>query len=100
MKPWLVKSVKESDCKVTDNGSHMKHVSTKIDGEVEKDTVTPDEEMGKIMYMTSKTLPRVRRTFNHHKIYRRNVRDKLRVETGVQMIVAKNTLSMMKLAGR
>ena len=35
-----------------------------------------------------------------HEVNRRNVRDKLRVETGVQTIVAKDTSSMEKLAGR
>ena len=51
LKPWLVGSVKESDCKVTDCSSHVEHVLTKSDGKVEKDTVTLDEEKGEITYV-------------------------------------------------
>ena len=35
-----------------------------------------------------------------YEVYRRNVRDKSRVETVVQIVVAEDTLSMAKLAGR
>ena len=96
--------MKESDCKVTDCGSHAQHVLTKSDGKVEKDTVTPDEEKDKITCVDEgHDVEHVTATLNHprhHEIYRRNARDKLRVETGVQIIVGDDTLSMMKLAGR
>ena len=46
LKPWLVRSVKESDRKVADCGSHVQLVVTRGDNKVEKDTVTLDEEKG------------------------------------------------------
>ena len=46
-----VNSFKESDCKVTDCGSRVQRVLAKIDGKVEKGTVTLDEEKGEISYV-------------------------------------------------
>ena len=45
-----VGSVKESDCKVIVCDSHVQHVPTKCDSKVLKETVTPDEEKGKITF--------------------------------------------------
>ena len=46
LKPWLVRSVKESDRKVD-----VRLVLTRSDNKVEKDTVTLDEEKGQITYV-------------------------------------------------
>ena len=43
LKPWLVRPAKESDCTVSDCGSHVKRVSTRSDGKVERDIVTINE---------------------------------------------------------
>ena len=50
-KPWLVRPVKGSDCKVTDCGSHVQRVLTRIDGKVEKHIVALNEEKGEITFV-------------------------------------------------
>ena len=50
-KPWLVGAVKESDCKVTDGGSHVQRVLTESDDKVEKVLVALVEEKGETTYV-------------------------------------------------
>ena len=50
-KPWLVMLVKESDCKVTDYGSHVQRVLTRTGGNVEKHIVTLNEEKGEVTFV-------------------------------------------------
>ena len=96
----MVGPAKVSDCKVTDCGSHMQRVISKFDGEVDKDTVTLDEEKGEIAFIEEgHDVERVAATHKNphrYEMYRRNVRDRLRMEIGVKT----TALSMMKLAGR
>ena len=81
----LVRSVKESDCTLTDCGSHVQRVLTRSGGKVEKDTVTLDEEKGEITYVDEgHDVEHVTAIPGHpyrYEIYRRNARDKLRAET-------------------
>ena len=65
--PWLVRPVKESDCKVIDYGSHVQRILTRIDGIVKKHVVTLDEEKGEITFVegghvAAIALPRFPRT--------------------------------------
>ena len=97
LEPWLVGSVKESDCKVTDCSSYVQRVLTKSDGKVEKDTITLHEEKGEITYVDEghdvEHVTAIHKNFFRHEIYKRNTRDKLRVKIGVRIIVAKNSMS-------
>ena len=43
--------MQESDCKVTDYGSHAQRSMTRNDGNVVKDTVMFEEEMGEITFV-------------------------------------------------
>ena len=51
LKPCLVRPAKESDCTVTDCGSHVKRVLTWSDGKVEKHIVTLKEDNGDVMFV-------------------------------------------------
>ena len=50
-KSWLVRPVKESDCTVTDYGSHVQRVLARIEVKVEKHIVTLNEEKGEITFV-------------------------------------------------
>ena len=79
----------------------MQSVLTKSDGKIQSPSMKKRVKSRTwTKDMTSSTLPRFTRTCTRYEIYRRNARDMLRVETGVQNVVAKDTLSMMKLAVR
>ena len=73
-KPWLFGLAKGSSCKVMD--PHVQRVLIGSDGEVKEDTVTLNEEKGHI--------PSILKNPHRYQIYRRNIRDKLRVEIGVR----------------
>ena len=94
-----VESVKESNCKVLNCGLRVQHVTTKCDGKVVKDTVTPDDEMDKITYGGDghdvEHVTAVHKIVYLHDIYLRNTRGKLRVKTGVLITAVKDSMSTM-----
>ena len=96
-KSWLVRFVKESDCKVTDYDSHVQRVLTRSDCRVEADIVTLVEEKGEALFVVEgHDVERVTAKLkNPHcsEIYRRNARDKLRTLTDAAS-------EMVKLVGR
>ena len=93
------RTMKESDCKVTDSGSRVQRVLIQSVDKVEKDTVTLNEEKsenscGDEDYDVQR-VPAIPKNPYHSEIHRRNIRDNLRVEIDVRTIVTKNTLSVM-----
>merc|ERR1712012_1109683 len=103
LKPWLVRPTKESDCTVTDCGSHVKRVLTRSDGKVETDIVTINEEKGEVSFVEEghdvERVTAILKNPYRYEIYQRNIRDKMRVAFGVRSVVAKDTMSrMVKLA--
>jgi hypothetical protein len=103
LKPWLIRPTKESDCTVTDCGSHVKRVLTRSDGKVEKDIVTINEENGEVSFVEEghdvERVTVILKNPYRYEIYQRNISDKMRVAFGVRSVVAKDTMSaMVKLA--
>ena len=103
MKPWLVRPAKESDCTVTDCGSHVKRVLTRSDGKGEKDIVTINEENGEVSFVEEghdvERVTVILKNPYRYEIYQRKICDKMRVAFGVRSVVAKDTMSaMVKLA--
>ena len=100
--PWLVRPVRESDCEVTDCGSHVQHALTRSEGKVEKDIVALDEGKGEITFVEEshdvERVAAILKNLHCNEIYQSSVCDKMRVEFGGRTIVAKDTLSMVKLA--
>ena len=88
LKPWLVRPARESDCKVTKCGSHVKRVVTWGDGAEEKDFMTHSEEKSEVIFVAEgRDVERVTAILkNPHrcKIYQRDARDKLRAEIDVR----------------
>ena len=91
--------MKESDCKVTDCGSRVQRVLVQSVDKVEKGTVTLNEEKSENACGDEdhdvERVPAIPKNPHHSEIHRRNVRDKLRVETDVRTITTKNTMSVM-----
>ena len=81
--PWLVRPVTESDCKVTDYGTHVQRILTGIDGKVKKHVVTLEEEKGEIPFVEGGHVAAILKNPCCCEIYRRNARDKLRAEIDV-----------------
>ena len=80
--------------KVIDPGSHVQRVLIRSDGKVEKDRVILDEEKGEIAYVDEG------RDVGHVTAIHKNPDRSRRVEFATWTAVAKETLSMVKLAGR
>ena len=88
LKTWLARYVKESDCTVTDCGSHMKRVLTRSDGKAERDIVTINEEKGEVSF----DVERVTVNPYRYEIYQRNISDKMRLVFGIRSVVAKDIM--------
>ena len=69
-------------------GSHVQRVLTGSGGKVEEDTVTLNHEKGAITCVDEgrdlEHIPSTLKNPRHYEIYRRNIRDKFRVEIGVR----------------
>ena len=91
--------MKESDCKVTDCGSRVQRVLIQSVDKVESDTVTINEEKSDDLYGDEdhdvERIPAIPKNPHHSEIHRRNIRDKLRVETDVRTTITKNTMSVV-----
>merc|ERR1712136_512705 len=90
-KPWLIRPAKESDCTVTDCGSHVKRVLTRSDGKVEKDIVTINEENGEVSFVEEghdvERVTVILKNPYRYEIYQRNISDNMRVNEAAQEII-------------
>ena len=102
LKPWSDEPVKESCCKVLNPGSRVQRVLTRSDRNAEWNTVTLIEEKREITFVEEglevERVAAILRNLHCNEIYQCRVCDKMRLEFGGRTIVAKDTLSMVKLA--
>ena len=103
LQPWLVRLAKESDCTVTDCGSHVKLVVTRGNGKLEKDLVTLNEQKGEVTFVEEgydvEYVMVILKNVYCYEIHQRNIRDKARAAFGLRSVVVKDTMSaMVKLA--
>ena len=93
----LAGRVKESDCTVTDCGSHVKRVLTRSDGKVEKDIVTMNEEKGEVSIVEEghdvERVTVILKNPYRYEIYQRNISDRMRVAFSMRSVVAKDMMS-------
>ena len=93
----------ESGCKV-DPGSRVQRVLNRSDCKVEKDTVILDEVKGEISHVVEghdvERGTAILKNPHRYEIYRRNTRDKLRVEIDVRIVVTKEMMSAMVKLGK
>ena len=98
MRSRLSRTAKESDCKITDGGPHMKCGVIRNDSEDQKDTVTLDEEKGEVPVVEVRDkiehVAAILKNPCRSEVYRRNTRAMIRMVSS-----AKYTMpAMVKLA--